>query len=536
MRIGANGTSQAGIWRMYDTSSCVANIFSETMEIYEKHTTLSYGRRYHLVDGNTLDMHMTDDGLGWLQIKAITEPTSLRKLMAIVDMGTFERRETNGLLVLGGPERLVQCPELQPMLLFVRAYDVALSMASFDSVAVLTAFNPDTIRSGIGMGRAPAITGFELLQRMHVVLGHASIDDMIATLKLTRGIKAGIITAADVAEFKRQGCGVCETTKMKRRGFARNLKDHTLPLPGKVFTYDSLSMRTPTAEFKNMVLTAFVCKGSKKSFTFAHTQQTAEQYIGLALRLRAIVRPYHGEIWIGLSDSHSSFARSHEMKHFLVESQMQHSAGAPYKHEDATDVEILWHHGVPGAMALLLSGASTEAHFDTAFMTWERSHNTCAVRGTEPLASRDMIYYGRTSESHVYFLAYGAPVKALVHPEVRDSKYEDHAITGIYRGPSWTNNAETSCWISVGKGTIIRHVTVDIGCIRIDERQVVARISRTHPCHQPKAIGAATPVADPDLRDWVHPAFQSRNSSFVWTTASAAPTRPFFIYYECLAC
>ena len=34
-------------------------------------------------------------------------------------------------------------------------------------------------------------------------------------------------------------------------------------------------------------------------------------------------------------------ARSHNMKDLLIESQMLHSAGAPYKHEDATDVEIL---------------------------------------------------------------------------------------------------------------------------------------------------------------------------------------------------
>ena len=142
-----------------------------------------------------------------------------------------------------------------------------------------------------------------------------------------------------------------------------------------------------------------------------------------------------------------------------------------------------------------------------------------------------MLYYGKTSESHIYFLAYGAPVKALVHSDVRDSKYDDHAITGIYRGPSWTNNSSTSCWISVGKGTVIRHVTCDIGCVRVDERQVVARISRTHPCHQPKAISTDAPVADIDLRNWVHPALQSRNSSFVWTAASAAPTRPFMIYY-----
>ena len=34
-----------------------------------------------------------------------------------------------------------------------------------------------------------------------------------------------------------------------------------------------------------------------------------------------------------------------------------------------------------------------------------------------------------------------------------------------------------------------------------------------------------------DLRDWVHPALQSRGSSFVWTAASAEPTRLFIICY-----
>ena len=123
-----------------------------------------------------------------------------------------------------------------------------LAISSFDSVAVLPAFNPDTIRSGIGVGRAPAITGLELLKLMRVVLGHPSIDDLVATLKITKGIKAGIVTAEDVATFKRLGCGVC-ARPLKCRGFARNPKDHALPLPGKVFTYDSLSLRTPSAEF-----------------------------------------------------------------------------------------------------------------------------------------------------------------------------------------------------------------------------------------------------------------------------------------------
>ena len=59
------------------------------------------GRTYHLKNDSDLDydLHMTDDGLGWLQIEAITEPSSLRQLIALIDMGSFERRETNGLLM-----------------------------------------------------------------------------------------------------------------------------------------------------------------------------------------------------------------------------------------------------------------------------------------------------------------------------------------------------------------------------------------------------------------------------------------------------
>ena len=86
---------------------------------------------------------------------------------------------------------------------------------------------------------------------------------------------------------------------------------------GKWWTFDSLSLRTPTAQFKNVVLTTFVEKACKYTITFAHKHQTTEEYTNLNSRLRAKVRPYHGEIQVLRHDAHPSFARtSHQYVDF----------------------------------------------------------------------------------------------------------------------------------------------------------------------------------------------------------------------------
>ena len=48
----------------------------------------------------------------------------------------------------------------------------------------------------IGMGRPVALTGLEILWRLHIVLGHASIDQVMATLSKTEGMRAGVVTYA----------------------------------------------------------------------------------------------------------------------------------------------------------------------------------------------------------------------------------------------------------------------------------------------------------------------------------------------------
>ena len=42
VRKGANNTRQAGMFRMHDTATCVANIFSGTIEVYDRHSTVSW--------------------------------------------------------------------------------------------------------------------------------------------------------------------------------------------------------------------------------------------------------------------------------------------------------------------------------------------------------------------------------------------------------------------------------------------------------------------------------------------------------------
>merc|ERR1712166_758986 len=57
----------------------------------------------------------------------------------------------------------------------------------------------------IGMGRPVALTGLKILWRLHIVLGHASIDQVMATLSKTENMRAGIVTKSDVEEFVKLG-------------------------------------------------------------------------------------------------------------------------------------------------------------------------------------------------------------------------------------------------------------------------------------------------------------------------------------------
>ena len=63
-------------------------------------------------------------------------------------------------------------------------------------------------------------------------LGHASIDQVMATLSKTENMRAGIVTKSDVEAFVKLGCAQCIVWKM-RRAPVKSLIDPTLAPPGR---------------------------------------------------------------------------------------------------------------------------------------------------------------------------------------------------------------------------------------------------------------------------------------------------------------
>ena len=182
----------------------------------------------------------------------------------------------------------------------------------------------------------------------------------------------------------------------------------------------------------------------------------------------------------------------------------------PYLHEWVGGAESAFRHGVPRAMALL-RGCPTdggEDHLFTAYNTVEAARNE-HVRANGK--SANMIFYKRNHAELQADMVYGADVKYLVFPEARDSKFEDHALAGSYRGPSRDTETPKAAWILTTRGHGRQElVTVSVGCMRVDERAVVARSTRSHPSHQPYGDTSVERPEDlapaqPDFSTWRNP-------------------------------
>ena len=104
-----------------------------------------------------------------------------------------------------------------------------------------------------------------------------------------------------------------------------------------------------------------------------------------------------------------------------------------------------------------------------------------------------MVFYQRNTVDLRSMFCYGAPGKALKLLEIRDGKYDDHAFPMSYRGPSRENEASNYCWVFTPPSS---HITVNIGGIRIDERPVIARTTRSHASHQPDSDPAIEHPSD----------------------------------------
>ena len=103
----------------------------------------------------------------------------------------------------------------------------------------------------------------------------------------------------------------------------------------------------------------------------------------------------------------------------------------------------------------------------------------------------------------IHYYLYGSHAKALVHPEARDGKFELHAQPSIYTGPAHHSHSPVYCSVWAG-----RYLDVDVGCVNIDERNVVERSSRTHVSNQPYGQPVGTtpaPAIVPSVETWYDP-------------------------------
>ena len=291
---------------------------------------------------------------------------------------------------------------------------------------------------------------------------------------------------------------------MRRRGFTLSTIDtcsSQAPV-GKKWVCDSLSLRVPSAEHRYIKIFLAVDDGSSLAVCFGQLGETEADLQQAHDELRAFVRPHHGEIWIIRKDSLPAH-RAQQLRDYLSNAQVRDELSPPYVHEGVGAAENIFQHVVPSANALLMAAPDLgEAHFYTAFRTalTGRNYVPLPAQEGEQLISPVMKFFGKTEWIPNPLLVYGSACKILVHPEARKSKFDAHAQAGVYTGPALRSHSPLHC--SVWRG---EHVDVDLGCINIDEREVLSRTKRDHPSHQPyNQQGAAAPVKSA-LDEWYNP-------------------------------
>ena len=287
----------------------------------------------------------------------------------------------------------------------------------------------------------------------------------------------------------------------------------------------------PQLHTKHKYLTRFVnvhssgdndTKRLGKYRSYGHAVYDAKSIEGCLQQLRAFLRPTHGEIMVTKCDSHPTH-KSKDMDEFRMDSGIFGQFSPPYCHTGVNEVENTWQWDVPAATALLMgcesSAVAREPHYETAMFDIENSRQE--IVGTDG-KSRNMLYYNRDFAELAPIYVYGSPVKFLVHPEVRDSSFADAAIPGIYRGRSRDDESLTRCWVQSNG----RLITVDAGCMRIDERGVINRMNRDHPSHQSESIQPVPSDPQPNFSRWFNPNLSSTGRLDVWTSSTPLPTSP----------
>jgi hypothetical protein len=168
----------------------------------------------------------------------IDESTVLAQRVQYLDGGSQHQRE--GTIQLWRP-----APTAQPVVQL--AGNLLRSTRNYAETALVQAktMPKGSMPPSVSMDRPVKLTGVEILRRIHVVLGHPSLQVILATLMASKDLNAHIITKADIEQYVREACGICESAKMRRRAF-HGISDPTPVLIGKKWVFDTLHLRVPS--------------------------------------------------------------------------------------------------------------------------------------------------------------------------------------------------------------------------------------------------------------------------------------------------
>lgn len=286
-RCGADGSCQDELFSGHHTPNGVANILSESREVNVRQSRIEWcpgmARQIHTKYGDTLPLIMGSNGLGFLTIRAITDRARIVRLLqrstltpqwlldqmapsvmtssvaprALPVMSTeppitsaqshtVELPLTPLLIPPAHAEECLRLPVPVSLAAPALARQLGGAMAegdatiiaaiasndiSFDShVAAVTAAK--MALAGVGLaGRLPTLTPFQILVRVHCILGHATLNTCLATIACATTLPKGFITREAIKEYLATKCGICESSKMRRRTFRLDISgvaDHTI--------------------------------------------------------------------------------------------------------------------------------------------------------------------------------------------------------------------------------------------------------------------------------------------------------------------
>ncbi|KOO34385.1 hypothetical protein Ctob_016321, partial [Chrysochromulina tobinii] len=545
-RCGVDGKLPT-VRRKHVLQGALCNIGSEGEDVY------CHGQAYHfaadvgrvcidaLKPGATertrVRLHMSANNLGWYWIEPITDGNVIRELL-------LKNKETVTDVI--APTISVKLPS---WCAWPCTPEVLESDQCFEELnqQILAPINPHT---GVSMNRPAKLNGYEMLCRMHVVLGHPGLATMLHTLGLMKHTK-GMISKADVEKFVRRKCGLCESMLMNTPAFRPSTTLSPAPEPGQVWTRDTLKFRVAQFHLNSLYVTGYSDKASGMWVLIPHLDYTAETVIELDQKLRTFVRPINGEILRIKSDNHPSY-KAKETFSYLAEAEIGPQFSPAYGHQMVGEAEVIWRYVIPRANALL-KGCPTdngEEHEIFAMFTAAAARNDMIPIGKT--ASPSMVFHRLSEPVLESQVAFGAPCKFLKYPEQRDSKFEEHATAGSFRGPSRETLDVTPklCYVLTIRNDGRKVMsTVHMGTIRVDERPVIARTTVSHPSHQPfgdASVEHATDLEPEQLdfstwRDvatdgYVPDATASRPTHnaapiprLVWQPSCVAPNVPFVV-------